>query len=136
MYTINSKGTAQQIGKRGELLAQNMLRTLGYNADLQPIGVHHDVKAVKNDCTLKIEVKTSRKGKDNKWNFTLAKNGHADHSSTDYVIFLFVMADESVIPYIVPTSELLSIRKFSVSSCPIKYAGKLAKYRNNFTIIN
>lgn len=128
------------LGAYGELYAAKLLSKL---ASIKRASVHHkkfagDIKAVStNGAILRIEVKTATLSLyDNKFHFTLKKNGHTDCKFTDFVVLLCVVDCALVVPFIIPTDDIRDRRAIAITRNVANYTGKYAKYRHNWNVIS
>lgn len=135
IHFLASAKTRYQLGALGEKVIVETLTSMGYHArpSERKRGEHFDVWA--KDLTtgeiLRIEVKTARACKDRKYRYTLYKVGAQDHNHSDYVILLALTATDHLFPFVVPTLFLAHQHQAVITSHPLKYAGKLAPYRQN-----
>lgn len=123
---------AQAVGALGEILAARTLERRGYavsfSARHQQMG---DLRVITPTGEIKrVEVKTSRQGKDHYWQFCLRKERKTDINHSDLVLLLCVYISGLVIPFVVPT-RIFKQRgsKFSIGYDARTYNGKLAIYR-------
>jgi Holliday junction resolvase-like predicted endonuclease len=119
------------VGIIGEMIAAEYLRRAGCRVQPTEQGSRRgDLRVITPAGELLyIEVKTARRGKDNKWRFTLIKTGHTDHRATNAVLLLAVTRSAAVVPFIIPTPDIRDRRHIVITSNPRTYAGKFAAYR-------
>lgn len=126
------------LGVWGEKYAERRLKNLSavVSARIEHKLYAGDVKAVLETGEIKrIEVKTARLGIDGHFRFTLVKTGHTAHKWADYVLCLCVYDESLVIPFVIPTSACGTVRAIAISRDVVKYAGKWAAYRQNWSVI-
>jgi len=117
------------IGFQGEIQASRILRARGYKV-IQASRKMGDLRAVDKSTGViyRVEVKTANRAVDGKWRATLQKPG-VDHNNADVVLFLAVIEDYELVPFVVPVAAL-SCRQLCITSHPVKtYRGKYAPYR-------
>lgn len=129
------------LGFTAELLVEQWLNNLfgsTHYAKQQKIGKGYDIALVNRETgeITRIEVKVSRKGKDGKYRATTYKQGHTDSRKSDVIVFLCLSPDSTqAIPFIIPSNEHKQTF-IAISSNPLTYAGKYAKYRFNLSAFN
>ena len=137
--TLASFESRNALGAYGELYATRLLAKL---ASIRKASVNHkryagDIRAIATSGTiLRIEVKTATLATDKRFHFTLKKHGHTDCKNTDFVVLLCVMDIDLVIPFIIPTDDIRGLRAIAITRNVVEYAGKYAKYRNAFNLID
>lgn len=78
--------------------------------------------------TRNIEVKTAIESQSGTYKFSLVKEGHTDYCHSDYIILLLIDKYNQHYVYCIPCS-VVTTRNITVTSHPLRYAGKYAKYR-------
>lgn len=124
--------TRISIGLLGETLVARALEKTGYQ-----VSIPHergDLSVTTNDGQiLGIEVKTSRRGKDGAYRFTLWKHWQgrqcADHNNADVIILLCVSKSGEAIPYVMPVSACKNKHAVAITSQPELYKGWLSPYK-------
>ncbi len=132
-----SEETRRGIGALGERLAAGLLEKAGYLVSFTRYGEKRgDLVAIDQTTgeVIRIEVKTSRRGKDRRWRFTLHKRGCTDHRHADVVILLAVLKSGRAIPFVVPVEAIQHVHAVTICSHPEAYGGKLAVYRQRGVI--
>lgn len=121
------------IGTLGELTAKQLFAESGYFATRAQRRRAGDLAVVDRATgeLHRVEVKTARRCVDGKWRFCLYKKGHTDHRDSDWVLLLAVRADGAVVPFLVPVAVLADQRQAVITSDPLHYSGKLARYRQS-----
>jgi hypothetical protein len=130
-HQLCSQNRHTELGTLGEQLAAEL-----FSRDYQ---VQHNLPGQHNgDLTLihkrtgeilLVEVKTSQRGKDRRWNFQLWKRRKTDHRHADYTLLIAVVGGGNVTFFLVPRHELNTVKKTCIPSNPDTYAGRLATYR-------
>lgn len=85
-------------------------------------------KSTQTHPTLNIEVKTANESQFGTYHFCLRKDGHTDICYSDYVILVCIDRFGSKFCYCIPCSYLVTAN-ISVTSHPLRYKGKFAKFR-------
>lgn len=122
--------TRHALGMIGELYARQLIEQGGYIVK-ESTSHNGDLLVIEPDTgeTLKIEVKTAKRGKDKKWRFTLWKKGHTNHRNADIVLLLAVTKSGQFVPFVVPVDAIKDKSQACITSHPVSYAGQYAKYR-------
>lgn len=122
--------TRHALGTIGEMYARQLIEQNGYIVK-ESTSHNGDLLVIEPDTgeTLKIEVKTAKRGKDKKWRFTLYKKGHTNHRNADIVLLLAVTKSGQIVPFVVPVEAISDKSQCCITSHPTTYAGKLAEYR-------
>lgn len=127
--------TRLELGAWGELYVMGRLIEAGWSADFGQQGRDSDVVAISPQGIVhQIEVKSARKGKDNKWRATLIKDGHTNHNKADVVVFICQNSDELTF-FVVPVEEIRDCRVMVISSNPRTYNGRWSAYRKESLVI-
>lgn len=108
--------TRKELGDTGESIVLNLIGGR--------LGKRGESDIVRNG--VQIEVKTAKRGKDNKYRATLYKQGSQNHRKSDFVIF--VILDDKAYFYLIPTKEIRHKNHLCITSHPSKYRGKYAQY--------
>jgi hypothetical protein len=136
-FSLPQVKTSQQLGALGERIVLESLAKAGYQArpGERKRGEHFDVwaKHLQTGEILCLEVKMARPAKDRKYRFTLWKAGCTDHRHSDYVILLALTHSAFLSAFVVPTIILANQHQAVITSHPLKYAGKLAQYRQSLS---
>lgn len=115
------------LGKLGEFTVWAALECAGYQVRRAHM-YQGDLRAISPDGVIfNVEVKTARKGRDNKWRACLFKSGCTDHRHADIVVLLAVCGVQAV-PFVIPANKLPG-RQCVITSDPQRYAGKLSVFR-------
>lgn len=115
------------LGTWGEAWVMNALHTNGYKVSNAHRGEFRGDLRVVDQATgevIRLEVKTSRTGKDGRYRFCLRKKGHTDIAHADYVALLCVSRWGTVTPYLAPVAAF-----GDVSGISIGQAGKWDAFR-------
>lgn len=122
-----------ELGNAGERLAIALFRDFGFLAEKITERYSGDVRVIDPETgeILRIEVKIARqsKCKREKWQFCLNKQGFTSCSYSDFCLLIAVFRGGTCC-YLVPSSELSELKNIEISN-PMKYRGKIAKYRVN-----
>lgn len=124
------------VGGLGETLVAAALRERGYRVT-KPRRAHRgDLNVRISTTTLRIEVKTSRRGKDGCWRFNLYKYWQgrecANHRNADYVVLVCVTQAGRAIPYVIPVAAIENLSSITIPKHPDKYAGKYAHFQQDW----
>lgn len=140
--TAKSVVTRNSLGAYGELYAARLLRGIDTiaRATIAHKRYSGDIRAITvNGSILRIEVKTATLAKDKRYHFTLKKytgtHCNTDCKYTDFVILLCVIDTALVIPFVIPTNEIIGLRAIAITRNPALYAGKYARYRGAWGLI-
>jgi Domain of unknown function (DUF3883) len=127
-------------GSIAEHAIARYLRKIGYKAKVMR-HAGYDILAVNKSTgeTIRIEVKVSTQNKDKKYRATTYKYGrygHTDHTKSDVIIFLCQLPYTAgqCVPFIIPTQAQGNKTFLCVTSNPLTYNGKLAQYRNDWSM--
>lgn len=130
---------SRAVGALGELLAMRMLERRGYQVKFAPARAKQgDLRVIMpSGEVLRIEVKTSRQGKNKAWQFCMNKEKKTSIANVDLVILLCVLPSAAVIPYVIPIAALTrSAKRLSITSEPSTYNGKYSQYRQRLQALN
>lgn len=118
------------IGTAGENMVAKAFEESGYhvrtaysNGDLHVIN--------KSGELFYVEVKTSRKGVDGRWRFTLFKKGSQTHHYANFVVLLCVMKSGFSIPFVIPIEHCRDVNSITIPTYPGHYQGKYATFRQS-----
>lgn len=130
--------TRQKLGKAGEKYAVRILRK--QNNVLKAYVKHEkfagDVHAILDTGEIKrIEIKTSLRNADGTFRFTLVKDKHTNHTGADIVVCLCVIDLNFVVPFVIPVSACDDVRVVCIPKNISSYAGKWARFRDNWQVI-
>lgn len=137
--TTMGKLSRVQLGAYGEKFATRLLCKLAHchSAYVSHKRYAGDIKAITRNGTIaRIEIKTATLASDKRYHFTLKKKGHTDCVGTNYVILLCVVDTDCVVPFIIPTNEIKGLRAIAITRNVSAYAGKYARYRGAWDLIN
>lgn len=142
-YRVNPYifSSGHEFGHYMEAIAGFMLLGLGLCVTRHNVGKGYDLTAsnIHTGEIWHIEVKAARQGKDGRYKFDLYKKGKnrvkTDHRKSDIVLFLAVNPAGIVTPFIVPTKVISDITQLTIPTNPLTYGGKIASYRNNWSIL-
>ncbi len=127
--------TRRAIGAAGEITIAKALESVGWSVDNPHTAKKGDLLCYsKTGREVRIEVKTARRNVRGEYCFTLIKSdkyGSADHRSTDFTIFLCLTKSGIPVPFVIPTCEIRDQRSLTITSHPLDYAGKYARFRQN-----
>lgn len=124
-------GSRYSVGVRGENWAKNVLVRSGYHVERASVYCG-DLRVVNpaDGLVVYVEVKTSRRGLDNRYRCTLRKAGHtAITAAVSFCLFLAVLPSGLVCPFLIPAAELAGRSALTISSCPFEYGGRWSSYR-------
>lgn len=132
---FSQEQSSNQLGALGERVVIEALTKLGYIArpSSRTRGEKFDIWAKNNQTgeVIRVEVKTSRRSKEGKYRFLLYRKGKQDHSYADYVILLALTMTGYLGVFVVPQVVLANQHQAVITSHPLRYAGKLARYRRS-----
>lgn len=80
--------------------------------------------------TLKVEIKTSKKSKAGRYNFSLKKSdkyGKTDYQDSDLLVMIAIDNAGNPFAYVIPT-QALNVKKVCIPTHPTRYGGKYAKW--------
>lgn len=120
-----------QVGDYGETYVSNILAYSGYYVQKTAhIAYSGDIRTInpQTGVIATIEVKTAVRDAKGKYKFCLAKPGHTDYRYSDYVILVCLDSYNCHYIYVIPTS-CITTNHLTVTSHPLRYAGKYAKFR-------
>ncbi len=123
-------------GAMAEKQLAKALRKAGYTVK-RHYNKGNDLTVISPDGVItKIEVKFSSLNKDGKYRAT-CYNTTQDASKSDVIVLLCQQEKRGgkLIPFIIPVSQVNTKRIVITNKCPESYNGKLAEYRNNWSII-
>lgn len=132
MYAAAYK-TRHGVGFLGEGICMAELQKSGYS--VSKAGRHKgDVRAVHPETgeIILVEVKTSKKGKDGRWRFTLfskTNTASCDHNHSDVVILIAITKSGQPVFFSIPVEDIPHCHSICIPSNPRDYAGKYARYR-------
>lgn len=120
------------VGVAGEILVARALEAQGHR-----VSIAHDRGDLSvflpDGQILGIEVKSARRNKQGKYQFTLWKHWQgrqcADHHNADVVILLCVLRTGDAVPFVVPVETLGTRHTVAITSFPTDYNGWLVTYR-------
>lgn len=121
----------QKLGKLGEMYVTYWLKYLGYEAiDTSNARYQGDVTitATQGAKTIHFEVKTARRGNSGSWQFCLRKDRKTSINHSDYVVLLAVDDYGKLFRYVVPVDYFGKAQKFTISSHPTSYSGKVSPF--------
>lgn len=126
---------AKSVGMYGETWACSQLERGGYMVERQKEGGKcGDLRAVDKETgeIFRVEVKTSRRGKDGVYRFCLERQVGARvctsiHHS-DFVILLAVTKMGTIYPFVLPVVDGMP-KHISITTHPTTYTGKYARFR-------
>lgn len=129
VYRILQSRKTNAVGVLGELIARKLLEQhyIVKHPQESKTGDLHCIDPATGEVVY-IEVKTARRNKRGRWRFQLWKKGKTSHKHSDYFLLLAIVHPTTVIPFLVPTSEITS-KSITISSEPIRYNGSYARYR-------
>jgi hypothetical protein len=78
---------------------------------------------------IRFEVKVARRGSQKAWQFCLNKPNKTACSHSDFVFLIVIDGNGAIYHYLVPSAFFGRISKFTLSSHPTAYKGKLAAFR-------
>jgi hypothetical protein len=78
---------------------------------------------------IRFEVKVARRGSQKAWQFCLNKAKKTACSDSDFVFLIVIDGNGAIYHYLVPSAFFGRISKFTLSSHPTAYKGKLAAFR-------
>jgi hypothetical protein len=116
----------------GEIYALRMLEKQGFDVSMQTEQKKGDLRAIDNKTgqVFNIEVKTARRNKQRKFQFSVWKKLHTDYRHCDAIILLCVLKSGDIIPFTIPTENLRESRsQITIGNDPQFYAGKWAMFR-------
>lgn len=122
--------TEVAVGLLGEIAVARAFEANGYGVDIS----HNcgDLTVIDTDGVIhRVEVKTSRKGTDGRWRFTLYKKGSQDHRKADFVVLLALAKTGHGIPFVLPIDVCRSKHSATISTWPLTYNGWLSQYRQS-----
>lgn len=128
---------AKAVGSYGESIAYDLLERGGYAVSYTREGEKRgDLRAVDQETgeVIRVEVKTSRRGKTGVFQFGLERANTARVMTSarhaDVVILLAITKQGTAYPFVIPVCDLGTVKKIEIGSGhPANYSGKWAKYR-------
>lgn len=128
--TAHMSQSHNAIGLTGEVIVARAFEANGYTVDISHD--RGDLHVFDSDGVMSIvEVKTSRKGADGRWQFCLWKKGSQNHRSADFVVLLAVGKTGFGVPFVVPINVLRDKSKVCIPGWALDYKGYLAPYRQS-----
>lgn len=122
--------THTAIGFLGEVAAARAFEASGYAVDIAH--EHGDLRVVdRHGVVNRVEVKTSRRGLDGRWQFLLWKEGHATHRASDYVVLLALAKTGFACPFVIPVAYIYDAKRICIPSWPDRYQGKYSLFRQS-----
>lgn len=129
--------TSYAVGAHGQTVATALLEASGYEVSNHGDYCRgHDLTAVDPETgfVIRVEVKAARRNSRGGWQFTLRKRGpygYAEHTHSDVLLLLAVMASGRIVPYVIPVDDVRDKRAIHIPSHPSIYRGKYAHYRQS-----
>lgn len=126
-------------GRRGEAIAKEVMEELGYKVEWY--GGNKGFDHLIND-KVTVDVKTARRSRQKhggyEWQFSLQSNGSRYQEHVVLCICLESARTRSPLAiFVIPGVETAGLRKISITSKdPNSYAGKWAKYRSGWHVLN
>ena len=124
--------TRRSVGIVGEQIAARMFEEAGYGVvpcrnrsrrgDLLVIDQH-------TGEIFRVEVKTARLAKDNRYHFTLVKSGRTDYHDAQFVLLLALSPTGYPVPFLIPVADIPARRSIQFYGLPDTYSGKWSSYR-------
>lgn len=128
--TAHMAQTHTAVGLAGEIATARAFEVNGYAVDIAHEG--GDLHVIDTHGVIyRVEVKTSRKGADGRWRFTLYKKGSQDHKKADFVVLLALAKTGHAIPFVVPIDVCREKHSVCIPTWPLTYNGWLAQYRQS-----
>jgi hypothetical protein len=117
------------VGAGGEAYARVRLQEAGYVVDIPPERKQGDLRVIDKDGEIfKLEIKTSREGRDGKWQVCLNRGIKTSVRHADYVLIQLVMRSGRVVVFLIP-AWVVATKKQITWRNPETPNSKWAQYR-------
>lgn len=124
--------TRRSVGLVGEQMAARMFEDAGYGVvPCRSRSRRGDLLVIDRTTgeIFRVEVKTSRLGKDKCYRFTLVKSGATDYHDAQFLLLLALSPTGYPVAFLIPVADIPSRRSIQFYGLPDSYSGKWSSYR-------